>query len=80
MERGRPEVSPKLNRDAEHVPKRQPLASPVPASIPKVDHVAIARKRFAWSALACVSSQSTSVSANAWIHGFPASPAISATR
>jgi len=52
MERCRSEVSPKLNKDAENVPERQPLVSPVPASIPKVDHVDVARKRFAWSALA----------------------------
>jgi hypothetical protein len=54
MERGCPEVSPKLNQDAEDVPKRKPLASPVPASIPKVDHVDVARKGFARSAVVCL--------------------------
>ena len=52
MERGRPEVSSKLNKDTEHVSKREPLVSPISASEPEVDHIDVACKSFAWLALA----------------------------
>jgi hypothetical protein len=52
MERGGPEVRSELNKDPEYVSEREPLVSPISASEPQVDHVDVARKSFAWTALA----------------------------
>jgi hypothetical protein len=51
MERGRPEIGSKLNKDAEYVPEREPLVRPISASEPQVDHIDVACKCLAWTAL-----------------------------
>ena len=78
VQRGRAEVVAQLHEDAEHVPQREPLVRPVAAPVPEVDDVGVAARarRAGWPCRAW--SQSTSVSANAWIHRLPAPRARSA--
>ena len=52
MKGGRPDVSSELNKDAEYVSEREPLVSPISAPEPQVDHIDVACKGFAWTALA----------------------------
>ncbi len=52
MECGRPEVGSKLNENAEYVSEREPLVSPISASVPQVDHIDVPCQSFAWTALA----------------------------